>query len=289
MIINRPGATFEYESVVYTIGETIVGTAESEYDGLFGSITEIRDGDDRETENETPDFYCTFEPPVLPHEIKELEATFSDLYDSPKTLDDICLDEVIMAPSMVEPISHINGNRRRVPIFVVREDWSVKGECGNQTFFFTDYQDARRKFRELLMEETENGSISDWSGSDKLQIETGKEFYECWINDEYFENHYKISINEDTLTMSDKTFGQIGRQHSDEVYREDVAAQVESWDDYVALTEKQQKDFIGMPGLPERIHKALGRNDCFWECYWETVSEVSHAALREYIKNEGEK
>lgn len=107
MIINRPGAKFEYEGVVYTIGEAIVGTAESEYNGLFGSITEIRDGVDKETENETPDFYCTFEPPVLPHEIKELEAIFSDLYDSPKTLDDICLDEVIMAPSMVTPMCHI--------------------------------------------------------------------------------------------------------------------------------------------------------------------------------------
>ena len=70
MIINNPGAEFKYEGVKYIIGEPIIGTSESEYEGLFGSITEIRDGEDKDTENETPDFYCTFEPPVLPSDIK---------------------------------------------------------------------------------------------------------------------------------------------------------------------------------------------------------------------------
>ena len=36
MILNRTGAEFEYEGVTYTIGGAIVGTAESEYAGLYG-------------------------------------------------------------------------------------------------------------------------------------------------------------------------------------------------------------------------------------------------------------
>lgn len=38
MILNRTGAEFEYEGVTYTIGGAIVGTAESEYAGLYGRI-----------------------------------------------------------------------------------------------------------------------------------------------------------------------------------------------------------------------------------------------------------
>ena len=58
MIINQPGAEFFYENICYKIGDRIVGTDASEYQGLLGSIIEIRDGEDKETENETPDIYC---------------------------------------------------------------------------------------------------------------------------------------------------------------------------------------------------------------------------------------
>ena len=108
MIINQPGATFTYGGVEYVIGAPVIGTKESEYEGLYGTIIEIRDGDDKETENETPDLYCEFDPPVLPHEIKRLEEIFSDLYDEPKKLDDIILDMVIMAPQMVRPLEDLH-------------------------------------------------------------------------------------------------------------------------------------------------------------------------------------
>ena len=52
MIINKKGQAFEFEGLKYVIGEKIITTAASDYDGLFGVITEIRDGADKETENE---------------------------------------------------------------------------------------------------------------------------------------------------------------------------------------------------------------------------------------------
>ena len=76
MIINRIGAEFEYEGTTYVIGAPIVGTPESEYEGLYGTITEIRVGEDKETENETPDLYCSFEVPVLPCEVKSWKRFF---------------------------------------------------------------------------------------------------------------------------------------------------------------------------------------------------------------------
>lgn len=118
MIINCNGATFEHAGVTYTIGASVVGTDQSEYEGLTGYIYEVRDGADKETENETPDLYCNFDPPDDPAEIAELEAVFSDLYDEPKTLEDIILDCVIMAPNMVRPYQTY-----RIP--VVWESWGV--------------------------------------------------------------------------------------------------------------------------------------------------------------------
>ena len=41
MIIKQPGAEFFYEDVCYKIGDRIVGTDASEYQGLLGSIIEI--------------------------------------------------------------------------------------------------------------------------------------------------------------------------------------------------------------------------------------------------------
>ena len=55
MIINKKGMRYTYSGTTYTIGTAVVATEESEYQGLCGIITEIRDGVDRETENDTPD------------------------------------------------------------------------------------------------------------------------------------------------------------------------------------------------------------------------------------------
>ena len=118
MIINCNGAAFEHDGVTYTIGAPIIGTDQSEYEGLTGHIFEIRDGADKETENTTPDLYCCFDAPDDPVEITELEAAFSSLYREPKKLEDIILDFVVMAPDMVKPYQTY-----RIP--VIWESWGI--------------------------------------------------------------------------------------------------------------------------------------------------------------------
>ena len=101
MLLNKPGEMFDCGNTIYCIGDEIIGTPESEYEGLRGSIYEIRTGEDQETENDTPDIYCSFEAPTLPEDIKKLEDYFSELFGEPKTIDDITLDCVIMSPEMI--------------------------------------------------------------------------------------------------------------------------------------------------------------------------------------------
>ena len=63
MIKKQPGEIFEYENFRYSIGDWMRCSEESDYAGLSGIILEIRDGEDRETDNPTPDIYCRLQIP----------------------------------------------------------------------------------------------------------------------------------------------------------------------------------------------------------------------------------
>ena len=71
MIINKEGMRYTYSGTTYTIGAAVVATEASEYQGLCGIITEIRDSVDRETENDTPDIYRC--PAVSPSKLSRHE------------------------------------------------------------------------------------------------------------------------------------------------------------------------------------------------------------------------
>lgn len=93
----RNGETIITDGKTFTVGERIIAT-DSDYVGLKGYITEIRTGRDKETENETSDIYCCFDVPEGAEEIRLLESHFSELFHEKKTIDDLALDLVIMAP-----------------------------------------------------------------------------------------------------------------------------------------------------------------------------------------------
>lgn len=283
MILNRPGAEFEYEGVTYTIGGAVVGTAESEYEGLYGRITAIYDGEDKETENETPDIYCEFDPPVMPHEVKALEKTFSDLYDQPKTLDDTVLDMVIMAPEMIRPLDDLHTVSKKIPIYIVMEDWAVDGEHGNSCELFTDYDDARRIMLDKLREELDNGAIPQWSASGAYVEDSSKDSYKGYIEGDYLDNHYEISLLPQSLMMSTQHIQKVGGLYKAQCRTEDFVSQIEDWEKVAAMSAMQYQKLITNPAIPERIEQQLGRNDHYWEAYWESVSEVAHDLVRQAL------
>ncbi len=104
MILNRHGDKMNIGDKVFSIGGDVFANRESEYAGLWGTVQEIRNGVDKETDNDTPDIYCDFQVPEAPDRIANLEETFSDLYQQPKSLEDIALDGIIMWPESLEPI-----------------------------------------------------------------------------------------------------------------------------------------------------------------------------------------
>ena len=281
MIYDRIGAQYEYECVTYTIGGKVYANGESDYEGLFGIITEIRDGEDRETENDTPDIYCEFMPPVLPDEIKAIEERFSRLYQTEKHMDDIGIDMVIMAPEMLRVLD-LPGDAQKLEIFLVREDWAYDGDSGISSQMVTSYDLARFIFTHLINDEQIDGYIARWSDRQDLDSEVKKDFYECWLHDEYFENHYKVTIEKVKLAMDGDVFTAIGKAFVDEIMRKQFAEQIEDWEEIEGLTQAQLAELIASPDVPARIRKQLSQNGILEESYWESVSEAAFKLVRQY-------
>lgn len=202
MIYNKNGTVFENDGAKYTIGGRVKATSESEYAGLYGRILEIRTDADKDTENETPDIYCEFDPPVLPSEVKKLESMFSALYGYPKTLEDIALDLVIMAPSMVMPLNEPGKNQPTATLFMLVSHWAVNGDGNMCTEIFTSMEDALLKLHDDLLEEKASGCIADWQDKDSFVEEDTEKSYEGYLDGEYCDNHFAIDIQTKEIPLS---------------------------------------------------------------------------------------
>ena len=277
MIINRPGAEFLYEGITYKIGDRIIGTEESEYAGLVGSIYEIRDGEDKETDNDTPDIYCSFEEPVLSSDIEELEKTFSELYQEERHLEDIILDCVIMAPEMIM----VQQPRKSIKVYLVTEDWAVECDQGRTTHVCSSLWEARAHLNSALADEIESGCIHDWIDRSDYMTETSELSYESWIEGRYVELHYAISIEELEMSLTPAVIGDIGRAYMESCRYEDFVSRVAEWDEVGKLSEKEYQEFLADKRIPDMIDKNLG--DHYWEIYWEAVSEAAHTLLHKYL------
>lgn len=202
MIIKEYGTEFEYNGTTYVIGEPIIGTSESEYEGLFGTITEIRDGSDKDTENVTPDIYCEFEAPILPCDVIKLEKIFSDLYDEPKKLDDITLDSVIMAPDMIKPLAELEAEAKAETVYVLKEEWAKDDDYGEKITVFTDKASARIEMMKQLREKISDGYIAEMKEMEGFCEESYDGYYECYVEPQAEAIHYSISVTNNEIKLS---------------------------------------------------------------------------------------
>ena len=286
MIYNRSGAQFVYKGITYTIGGKVYANSESVYEGLYGVIREIRTDEDLETDHDTPDIYCDFMPPILPDDIKMIEDRFSSFWGTAKTIDDLDIDMVIMVPDMLSVLDP-QADVPKLEIFLVREDWAIDDDYGTSTQIVADYHLAKFHFNNLVFQEMIDGCIRKWKDRSDLETDTRKDFYECWLHDEYYENHYKVTIERAELLLPDLLFQQLGKAYLDSSRRRDLAAQIEDWEELEDLTEDEYLKFISDPVIPERIQTHLSKNDSYWESYWESISECAFQLLREYRRQIG--
>lgn len=204
--------------------------------------------------------------------------------DTGITIADIVLDMVIMAPEMIRPLDDLRSMRKRVNVFLVMEDWAVNGEHGNDCEAFSDYDDAKRVMTNRIREELEDGSVPSWRESSIFAENSSMDFYEAYLDGEYMENHYKIMIIRQPLMMSSRYIREVGGVYKAQCQTEDFISQIEQWDEVAALSDAQYQRLITNPMIPECIERHLGRNDHYWEAYWESVSEAAHGLVRQASK-----
>lgn len=199
MIKDKTGETFEYEGRIFRVGDWVYANEGSDYEGLFGHIKEIRTGEDKDTENETADIYCEFMPPIIPAFIEKIEERFSKLYGEPKKLEDLALDEVIMAPEMLlldQEILSSDGPCKET-VFVVTKDWAYHGDSDSDFELFYTLKDAQVYFLRCLAEEVmEGGPLFDCRGDEDVCEDSSETFYEIYQDGDYNEDHYTITIKE---------------------------------------------------------------------------------------------
>jgi len=104
MLLDRRGQSTIIDGITYTIGMRVFATDESDYEGLVGKILEIRDGEDKETDNETVDIICCFDPPLDKDMRKQIEKRFTEINGEKTKIDDIAMDFVIMSPDMIRAV-----------------------------------------------------------------------------------------------------------------------------------------------------------------------------------------
>lgn len=274
MIYNKKDEVFFYENKTFYIGEEIYVT-ESAYRGLLGRITEIRTGEDRETENDGPDIYCEFREPIL-------EQDKQYLHDMMFGIEDPALDLVIMAPEMIMPTREIGAGMPEITVFALIEDCVVDGERQDTVRLYTDFKHAEIMLRKsILSEKDESGCLAEWSSNKNYREEQYSEtHFTGFINEEYCENHYTITIEEMTLTMAMPFVERMLDVGLEIKRREDVAEQIESWE----IPTEVKCAVANDPNLYYRTISALGQKDLYNATYWEAISEVAHELVAEHAK-----
>ncbi len=201
MIYRKTGDGIIADGRRYAVGMHVLANEESVYRGLYGTILEIRTGEARGADSEKPDIRCRFDVPVLPEEVRAMEARFSVLRGAEVTLEDVELDQVLLSPDMLAPLDDLLHDRRTVPVWAVAEDWAVDGEAGHNEILCADREDAARVFHSQLSVEAVEGCIERWNGGAGFQFEHEPLFYACWLDGEYLSNHYEIRVEEKALTL----------------------------------------------------------------------------------------
>ena len=127
---------------------------------------------------------------------------FSGLSYTPKHVEDLGLDLLVMSPEMLTPMPVPERDYPHVTLYIVVSHWASDGEYGSYEIPFTDLLDAKRQFHDDLQNEQEGGSIERWRPKLQFVEEETEASYECYLDGEYCENHFYIGLEQRSLPVS---------------------------------------------------------------------------------------
>ena len=288
MVLNKDGKHLWINDIKYAVVDKVIATKETEYEGLVGKIIEIRDGSDLETDNDGPDIYCCFEEPVMAVNKEKLKKRFSDLWQHPMEIENINLDQAIMAPDMIIPIAMLRNNKDKKTIYLLVENAAVDGNESVNVDAFTDYEEAKRHLEIKLNDEMENGMLLTPMDSRDFVVEETDDSYEIYRKGRYCEWHYSVCIKALETDLSDDFIKEIGSLFVGHVFAEDFEAQVEDWEELAEFSEEEYEAFMNSSDVPKRVAEELRADEIFMGEYFRVISEVAHKMVKEEIKKRSE-
>ena len=275
MKYNKSGEMFFYEDKMFIVGEEVYAT-ECDYAGLLGRITEIRTGEDRDTENEGPDIYCNFQPPILNQDAELVrKMKFGN--------EELSLDLVIMAPEVLIPTREVGAGLPKMKVYAVIEDCIVDGEEHPTKRLFADPKHAEIVMRQLIHRERESGCISEWKTKHFfVEEQYSEQYYTAYYKNEYCFNHYTIYVEEVELSLSVPFAEQMLPISLRLKYRADIAEQIFPWE----LTEEVRRTSVNDTNLYAMVASSLEKNKRYQEEYAEVIAEVAHKLTAEHTRIE---
>lgn len=283
MILENKDEVFEYAGRQFKIGEMVIANSQSDYVGLVGFITMILTDEDKETENPYPDIYCDFIKPHFKKEVQVLEKRFSKLYGSKRKIEDLNLDDVIMAPFMLDQADKSSTAKDTIKIFLLTEDWAFNDEEGVDTFAYTDYNEAKLQLRLKMYKERREGCVESWLDDNDFVEENSEDFYEAFIEGYYCSSHYKLTLETLDLPISESMVENLNAILKRRNIYIDFRDEVESWEELNELTPEEYEEFINDSSIPERVQKKFDGYQVEDDVYSNELSEVAHELLNEYL------
>ena len=283
MIINKSGSHYPYMGTTYILGTHVTANEQTPYNGLLGKLLEIRDGPDKESEKQGPEFICKFLPPVNHNEIEQIENRFSALCQGNMALQDIDFDPVIMAAEEIEVITATVSNRK-LTVYVLTEDWAIDGDYGIDQEPFLDYREAKITFLQKVHEELSNGQLKRWEDRDDLVVETDQDRYCSFLDGDYCVNHYMVTISTMEVYLSDALFDSIGRQYVDECRVRDLYSEMSGWEELEHFTDTDMDRMLSDPAIPKMLSNQINNAD--GETYYDILGRVGSEILRHFLEKE---
>ncbi len=285
MIINKIGAHFYFEGDVYIIGDKIL-VEDGPYDGLYGLISEIQTGTDSVLGVDSPSIYCDLYPPVLPEEIEAVARRITKNCPKGKKTVEFSMTKVLMSVDNVRVL--VSDSRKRlVAGHIVQEEWAIDGDCDSSLKVFLDFHSAQHYFFELLHRELREGCVKDWRYNPRYQEQVDLESFECWIEDDYCENHYKITLQCFETVIGDVEFERVGKHYIGCKLCDHFASQIEDWEEVSDLNDRQLFELLNGRFVSDRIHAQLEASSSVSEAFWEAVSEAAFDLVKTYRKENG--
>ena len=128
-----------------------------------------------------------------------LIGRFSILCGQPMALDEINLEQVIMAPEMIRSLKDVN---KDTIIHVLTEEWCSDNGYGRDIFVYTDPRKAKAKIQQLIRDDKRDGSMSEWLHLDDFVEEYDGHKYSAWLDNDYEGYHYNLELYELAIDRS---------------------------------------------------------------------------------------